>query len=66
MWLDVGYIFPTEQDLAGRSALQPRNHPQGCGLATARRAKQGEELPGRNLEVEIIDRNKAGELLTNT
>ena len=58
-------VFSTEQNFALARALEPCNHSERGCLAATRGPQESKELPGRNLEVEVIDSNKAGELFTN-
>ena len=62
----VGDVVAPNKDAPCAWSLQAGNHPQGRGLATTRWAEQRKEFPGGNLEVEVFDRNKTGELLANT
>src|SRR5215469_17368199 len=48
-------VTAVEQDPAVRRFLESGDHPQGRRLAAARRAEQGKEPAGRNLEVNRVD-----------
>jgi hypothetical protein len=62
--LDPGHVAPADLDGARGRGLQPGDGPQQGGLAAARRAEQGEELPVLDAQVEAVDRpHPSGELL---
>ena len=52
-----------DQDPATRHVLEPGEHPQRGRLAAARRTDEDEELAVRDLEREIVDRDRAVEAL---
>ena len=56
-------VLAADQDAAGRGLLEPRDESQRRGLAAAGRAEQGEERPGGDREVEVLDRREPGEPL---
>ena len=47
--------WPLQLDQARGRRLEAADHPQGRGLAAAGRAEQAEELPGLDLEVDVVD-----------
>ena len=51
------------QDFAGRRPLESGDHAQRRGLSRARRAEEGQELSGRDIEREIIDGRESVEAL---
>lgn len=51
----VGDVPAAERDGAGGGLLQPRDHPQGGGLAAAGRSEQGEEGALGDGQVERLD-----------
>jgi hypothetical protein len=63
---DADHVAAVEEDLAAGRLLEA-DHPQGGGLATARRAEQGEELALGDPEIDVLDGPDAlgpgGELL---
>ena len=52
-----------DHDVARGRALEPGDHAQGRGLAAARRAEQADDLAGRDVEIDIVDRDERAELL---
>ena len=61
--LAVGDVLAADQDAAGGRRLEAGHQAQGRGLAAAGRSEQREERPGRDREVEVLDRGEAGEPL---
>ena len=53
----VGHIVVAEPDFALRGLFQPADQIQRCGFAAARGPEQSDQLAGRNLEREMIDRD---------
>ena len=45
--------------------LEPREHPQQCGLAAARSAQQREQLAARDLQIDAIDGGNRSEALAD-
>ena len=43
--------------------VQPRDDPQQCGLATTRGAEQSGQLPGRQGDVDVVERDEVTEAL---
>ena len=58
-----GHVLALELDEAGRRLLEAADHPQGGGLAAARRAEEAEELPVLDLEVDVVDGDGVAEAL---
>ena len=58
-----GDVLALELDQARRRLLEPADHPQGRGLATAGRAEEAEELAVPDLEVDVIDGRRVTESL---
>jgi len=50
-----GHVLALEFDEAGGRRLEPADHPEGRGLAAAGWPEQGEELPGLDLEIDVVD-----------
>ena len=50
-----GDVLALQLDQARGRRLEAADHPQGRGLAAARRAKEREEFPGLDLEVDVVD-----------
>jgi hypothetical protein len=53
----------TDVDLARGDLLEPRDHPEGGGLAAAGRSDQDHELLVLDLEIHVADRDHLVELL---
>ena len=53
---DVGDVAVTDEDLAAVDLLEPREHPQGRGLAASRGPDENHELAVADLEVDAGDR----------
>ena len=49
-----GRVLAGQLDAAGVGRLQPGDDPQDRALARARRAQQGDELAGRDLERDVL------------
>jgi len=63
---DVEDVALAERDRAGVGCLEAGETAKGRGLAAAAGAEQDEKLPGLDLEVEVVDRDRrrlAGEAL---
>jgi hypothetical protein len=48
------HVSTIDEHLAGVGPLKTGDDPQRRGLATTARAEQGHELPGVNIEIEIV------------
>ena len=57
----AGQVGLPDHHPAGRGLLQPGDHPQGGGLAAARRTEQGEEGAPRDVEVNAVDGDEVTE-----
>ena len=56
-------VFAFEQHLAAVGLLQARDDAQEAGLARARRAEQGHELAGGDVEAHVVHRHERAERL---
>src|SRR5205807_1356707 len=61
--LDVIDHLVTDGDRAAARFVEPGDHPQGGGLATARRTEEHEELAIRDLQREVAHRDDVAEAL---
>jgi hypothetical protein len=50
-----GDVTPAYEDMPGVRPLEPRDQPQGRGLAAPARAQQGVEVAARDLQVDVVD-----------
>ena len=51
------HVLAAQVDGTRGGVLEPADHPQGRGLAAARRAEHREELAGRDIEGKVVDRH---------
>ncbi len=61
----VGGVFSAEQDVAAVRGFQTRDDAQQRGLAAARRAQQGQEFAGVDVEVHVLQRMEAAKVLVD-
>ncbi len=59
--LREGDVVPAKRDRPRRGGVEPRDHPQGGGLAAARGSKQGEERAAWDVEVQRVHRGEVAE-----
>ena len=57
----VGGLFVVEMDAATVWRVKSRDNPQKRRLARSRRAQQGDQLAGLNLQADVIERDKVAE-----
>ena len=53
--VDVIHPIVTDEQIAARDFLQPRNHPQQGGFAATRRPDKDHEFAGRDVQVDALD-----------
>ena len=61
----VGRVLAVEQDAAVGRVLEAGDDAQQRRLAAARRAEQRDELAGRELEADIVERDEVAERLAD-
>src|SRR5262249_44093316 len=57
----VRCILALKEDLAALGKLEPRDHAEQRGLSRPRRAEQCDELSGRDLEADVVERLEVAE-----
>src|SRR5262249_53007257 len=59
----VGHVLVVIEDGPRIRHLEPRDNPQQCRLARARGPEEGEELPVRDLQADVVECQEAAEAL---
>src|ERR1019366_7085445 len=54
-------VRAADHDAARVRSVEATEQPQCCRLATARRAEQGEQLAGGDVEIQIVERGERAE-----
>ena len=54
-FLEGGYVFPVDKDLAGGGIVQPAQHVKQGGLAAARFADDGDKLALPDFQIDVIN-----------
>jgi hypothetical protein len=60
---DREHVLAVDHDLAGRRVVEPVDHPDQRRLPRARQAHDDEDLAGRDVERDVLDRGYAAGLL---
>jgi hypothetical protein len=63
---NIVHPFLTDEYVARGYLFEPCEHPQSCGLAATRRAKQDDEFAIISGEVEVIDNRHRAENLCDS
>ncbi len=63
--LQLRNVPPADDDVSGGRLFETRHHAQNGRLAAARRAEEGDEFPGFDVEIEILNHRRRAEGLAD-